>query len=317
MAVPVLQIPGYQAPQPIDWSPLSKMADAIREGRLDEQRRAAVQAYAKGDQSALLTGDLKLANLYMLDQQRKQAQSNADRTFNAGREDAARSQANADRSYGLQVAAARRAADRTPTDFEINPDAATDPSQPKYRPLSGGPKDPTYIAQANAAKPRPMSVTDITKLSEEGGKYADLTRFVDTFKDEFSGKPVIGEVRNWVGRNLPTNMVEPIVAEGSAWWQGYDRYKNVVRNDLFGSALTAHEQQAFDKADITPGMNPQIVRKNLAIQKQIVENAMRRKAGALTSAGYSADVVNKAYGTAPAKTDSGVVDWQTYFGGTQ
>ena len=333
MAIAKLQLPTYTAPRDIDWSPLDKMGDAIRQGRTEQQLRDSLQAYANGDKQALLkSGDWRLANLYMIDLQRQQTQANADRTFNAGREDAAQAQRNADRSYGLQVeagrraaAAAARAADPTPEGFEANPAAATDPSQPKYRPSSGGPKDPAYIAAANAAKPRQMSINDITKLAEEGGKFADLSRFSDTFKDEYAGRPVIGEARNWVGRNLPSGVVDPAAAEGAAWWQGYDRYKNVVRNELYGSALTAPEKASFERADITPGMNPDLVKKNLSIQKQIVQNAMRRKADAMGQAGYSRDVVNKAYGVDPgepqaaasAPQDSGAVDWQTYFGGAR
>lgn len=325
MPVAPLQLPAYAAPQAIDWSPLEKMGEVIKDNRLKD----ALQAYANGDKAALLgSGDWRLANLHMIDQQRQQAQANADRSYNAGRSDAAQSQANADRNYGLQVEANRRAAaasaradDRTPDGFEKNPAFATDPSQPQYRPLSGGPKDPAYIQ--SATKPRQMTISDITKLSEEGGKFADLSRFGDTFKDDYAGRPVIGEARNWIGRNLPSGVVDQSAQDGAAWWQGYDRFKNVVRNELYGSALTAPEKASFEKADITPGMNPEQIRKNLAIQKEVVQNAMRRKAGAMIQSGYSEEAVNKAYGLAPmaapqaAKPADDVVDYRTYFGGAR
>lgn len=307
MPVAPLQLPSYAAPQAIDWSPLEKMGEVIKDNRLKD----ALQAYANGDKTALLgSGDWRLANLHMIDQQRQQAQ------------------ANADRNYGLQVeanrraaAAAARAADPTPEGFEKNPAFGSDPSQPQYRPLSGGPKDPAYIQ--SATKPRQMTISDITKLSEEGGKFADLSRFGDTFKDDYAGRPIIGEARNWVGRNLPSGMVDQSAQDGAAWWQGYDRFKNVVRNELYGSALTAPEKASFEKADITPGMNPEQIRKNLAIQKEVVQNAMRRKAGAMIQSGYSEEAVNKAYGLAPmaapqaAKPADDVVDYRTYFGGAR
>jgi hypothetical protein len=318
MAIAPLQVPQLGAVSALDFSGLEKLGEQIKQGRLDQQRREAVQAYAGGDPRALLTGDLKLAELYLQDQLRKQAQANSDRTFNAGREDAAQAQANADRAHGLALRTANRADNPIPEGFQRSPEGG-------LVPISGGPRDPAYIASASAAKPRQMSVTDITKLSEEGGKFADLTRFGETFKDDYAGRPIIGEARNWVGRNLPSSMVDPAAAESASWWQGYDRFKNVVRNELFGSALTAPERAAFEKADIGPGMSPEIIRKNLAIQKQVVENAMRRKADAMTSAGYSPDVVSKAYGvqldgSAPKQAPQGaggVVDWQTYFGGAK
>ena len=91
-------------------------------------------------------------------------------------------------------------------------------------------------------------------------------------------------------------MVGKTIADGASWWQGYDRYKNVVRNELFGSALTAPEKAAFEQADINPRMDPAQIQKNLATQKRIAENGLRRKADAMIQSGYNPDVVSKAYG---------------------
>jgi hypothetical protein len=180
---------------------------------------------------------------------------------------------------------------KVPTGFQKNSDGSLSP-------IKGGPQDPEYIKETTALKekPRNMSISDITKLSEEGGKFANLTKFVETFDPEFAGNPVFGEARNWVGRTLPSWMVDPKAAEGASWWQEYDRYKNVVRNELFGSALTATEKAAFEKADISPSMNPDVLKKNLQTQKGIVETAIKRKATAMIEAGYKPDAIAAAYG---------------------
>lgn len=223
--------------------------------------------------------------------------ANSNRDFQFRQQEAQRAQGNADRSFaeGQRQFNVGAEGSRVPQGFQ------PDPTRPgSYRPIPGGPQDPAYIAETR--KGPNLSVGDITKLSEEGGKYANLTGFIGTFKDNFGGKGlgVVGEAQNWAGRNLPP-VTENIKnnAEQATWWQSYDRYKNVVRNDLFGSALTATEQAAFDKADINPGMQPDQIRKNLEIQRQVVEGGIKRKAGALVAAGHDANTIGKAYGLTP------------------
>lgn len=162
-------------------------------------------------------------------------------------------------------------------------------------PIPGGSKDPAYIQETR--KGPQMSVSDITKLSEEGGKFSSLGSFLTSFKPEFAGAvPGLGDARNWVGRTLPEAMTTPEAREGSSWWQNYDKYKNVVRHDLFGSALTATEQAQWERADIRNTMQPEQIRKNLQTQQEIVQKGLVRKASALVQAGHDPRVIASAYG---------------------
>lgn len=219
---------------------------------------------------------------------------NDQRNFAYRQQQDARQQGNVDRQFteGQRQFNAGIEGARVPAGFEQTPTG--------LRPKPGGPEDPAYLRQKTEAtdKGRQMSITDITKLSEEGQKYADLGRFSTTFKPEYAGyrASVIGDIANAAGRNLPESVVGKNVAEGANWWQGYDRYKNVVRNDLFGSALTATEQAAFQRADITPGMEPKQIERNLALQQKIVENGLKRKAAAMVQAGYDPKAIGAAYG---------------------
>ena len=212
-----------------------------------------------------------------------------DRKFR--QQEAVRSQGNADRTFGLQERAL--SGGKVPAGFEPNPAGG-------LRPVSGGPQDPAYIASTNEAKtkPRNMSISDIGKLSEEGGKFSQVAGFGETFKPEYAGYKMnaVGQAANLAGRNLPEAVVGKSVADGASWWQNYDRYKNVIRNDLFGSALTATEKAAFEAADITPGMDPAQIQKNLARQKSIIEGNIKNKAGAMVEAGYDPVTVGKSYG---------------------
>jgi hypothetical protein len=209
--------------------------------------------------------------------------------------DQARAQANTDRSFGEQVRQFNLTAEggKVPPGWAKAPDGS-------LAPIPGGPADPKYLQQTTEAKakPREMSITDISKLSEEGGKYAQVGGFTDSFEPRFAGykSSTVGDIANLAGRNLPAGVVGKDVAEGATWWQGYDRYKNVIRNDLYGSALTPSEQAAFEKADITPGMDPDQIKKNLVTQKEVVQNGLKRKANAMIASGYDPKVIAQSYG---------------------
>lgn len=192
-------------------------------------------------------------------------------------------------SLGLQRRAAERADDPTPSGFRK--DAATG----GLTPIPGGPQDPAYIS--TATKPRSLSVSDIGKLSDEGQKFGTLTSVANNFKDNYGGyTPGTGDLSMAAGRYLPERIAGKDRAEAAAYWQEYDRYKNVVRNELFGSALTVGETKAFAQADVDPSMQPAQIRKNLARQKEIVEAGLKRKASAMIAAGYDPETIGRAYG---------------------
>jgi hypothetical protein len=282
---------------------------ATSRGYMDERtkraaREEAAQSVMQGGDTRgalarlLSVGDLQGAQtIASLDQTQKLGERDArDFAFRTG--EAHRAQTNADRSFGMQERQfnATLNGGRVPAGFEVNPAGG-------LRPVAGGPEDPNYLRSKTSAteKARPMSITDITKLSDEGQKFSDLTRFQDTFKPEFAGygSPTAGNLANTIGRNLPesvSRMVGKDLPESASWWQGYDRYKNVVRHDLYGSALTKPETEAFERADITPGMQPDQIKKNLKLQKEIVENGLKRKASAMVQAGYDPAAIGKAYG---------------------
>lgn len=326
MAINPLQIPTYVAPQALDFSSLANLGNVYQKAQQDRARQETLATLGQGGQDAqtlLRSGDLTLAQLGVQMQNRQGEDA-------WRRQEAERAQQNADRNYKLQERAANRADDgplekaqqraaaaenfgikrgtpefkafvltgelpagrAAPSGFQPGPDGAS------LVPLPGGPADPDYIKRTNEAnqKPRQMSIGDITKLSEEGGKFANLNTFGETFKPEFAGRTILGDTANIAGRNLPEAVVGKTVAEGASWWQGYDRYKNVVRNELFGSALTAPEKAAFEQADISPRMDPAQIKKNLATQKAIAENGLKRKANAMITAGYSPEAISSAYG---------------------
>lgn len=85
----------------------------------------------------------------------------------------------ADPSYIESVAAAkaRAAASAPPESFEVNPAAATDPTQPKYRPVTGGPTDPNYLQSAAAAKAK------IPRIVAPGEAIVDMGSGKESYKN--------------------------------------------------------------------------------------------------------------------------------------
>lgn len=162
----------------------------------------------------------------------------------------------------------------------------------------GGPADPAVIANLasvrNEGKPgRPLPAMTIKDLGTKGQAVDDLNRLTEGFQDGYGGYKTSwgGDVSNAVGRNWGLGL-----GEQANWWQDYQSRKNVVRNQLFGSALTAQEKGEFDKADISPGMTPATIRQNLARQQTAVTNAARKMATALAKQNYSREAIEAALG---------------------
>jgi hypothetical protein len=272
----------------MDFAPLGKLGEIYRQN----QERQTLQ---QGLSQMGLPGNMSLAQLALQQQAVQRGEARDTRDFGFRQQESQRAQANADRAAALQ----REQFTAGLEGAKMQPGFERDPNTGGHRPIKGGVADPDYVRSITEVKDkgRPLSVTDITKLSEEAGKFSTVKTALDTFDDKFAGNTFFGEAKNITARNLPSWATDPTAREGAKWWQEYDRYKNVVRNDLFGSALTAPEQAAFTAADITPNMNPELVRKNLQVQHEVLQGAMKRKAGALVEQGYKPEVIARAYGT--------------------
>ncbi|MTW19449.1 hypothetical protein GJ689_24975 [Rhodoplanes serenus] len=324
-----LQLPKWETAPQIDWSPLARIGNAIGEYRRDqrvnttiEEARAAGKPLDQVGIDVMMAGDRDTGMAIW-----RAGMAQAERAADNARADRAAASLDAYRRQSLDLQRRAYEEGKLPQGFRRGADGGLEaipggPADPEYlrrrggvtevpagfeaapgggvRPIPGGPADPAYLGAKSEAttKPRQLSMSDITKLDEEGGKFQNLSGFADTFKPEYAGYGAswIGDAANAAGRYLPQGVVGKTAAEGASWWQNYDRYKNVVRNELFGSALTATEKSAFERADINPGMTPDQITRNLRRQREIATNGLRRKANAMIAAGYDPDVIGKAYG---------------------
>lgn len=163
----------------------------------------------------------------------------------------------------------------------VNPDGTTKPlTGPDGKPVKGKPNE------------RSLPPSVVNELTDRGTTAQDFVKLSETFDDKFGGykSEKIGDAVNWAKRTFGDD------SNQAQWWQGYQEKKNVIRNKLFGSALTATEKVEFDKAQINPGMDSGEIRKNLGRQKDAALKAARKLAGAYKAGGYSSQQIEAALG---------------------
>lgn len=126
-------------------------------------------------------------------------------------------------------------------------------------------------AAEKAANPaeKDLQPAEIDKLSTLGNKRDNVHYIVDNFKDSFSGPGTW--TQNAFGKVTGTKEDQVL------WWQGYSSFVNEIRHSTFGASLTPGEKSEFEKTIVTEAMSPSIAKKNLARQKQIVDQAVERQ----------------------------------------
>lgn len=135
----------------------------------------------------------------------------------------------------------------------------------------------------------------LQKQLTEAAEIADATqRFSSTFKDEFAGDPLTGELRNTYGRYFGDT------SGRSQWWQDYELHQSQVRNKLFGSALTAPEIEAWNKSAINSKMDPGQVGANLKRRNEIEQKGLDRLIKGATAGGYNKEQIEAFTGRSPS-----------------
>jgi len=141
-------------------------------------------------------------------------------------------------------------------------------------------------AKAEKAKDgKEIKFGDATKLASQSTGVDNLVNIYESFKPEFAGfgTNAVGEVAVFAAGKQSDEKSVALYQ----WWQDYQNNINKVRNDLFGSALTAPEKAEFEKAMVTKGMNSTQAEKNLRRQAEIAQKAYEKIDNVLRVQGYS------------------------------
>ena len=160
------------------------------------------------------------------------------------------------------------------------------------------PADPTKSIKIDARtgakigdappKPKPERAvpSPLQKQLTEGAELADATkRFATTFKDDFAGKTITGELGNTYGKIMGDDTGQ------TQWWQDYELHQSQIRNKLFGSALTAPEIEAWNKSAINPRMDAKQVKANLTRRNMLEQRGIDRLMKGAIAGGYNREQI--------------------------
>ena len=139
----------------------------------------------------------------------------------------------------------------------------------------------------------------LQKQLTEGAELADATqRFATTFKNDFAGKTITGELGNTYGKIMGDNTGQ------TQWWQDYELHQSQIRNKLFGSALTAPEIEAWNKSAINPRMDAAQVRANLTRRNILEQRGIDRIIKGAIAGGYNKEQIEAFTGRATTPSAS-------------
>lgn len=138
-----------------------------------------------------------------------------------------------------------------------------------------------------AAAGKVLPAGEVRKLSDSQAAASTFGELVGGFRDDFSTYGTTS-AKNFLGKNQPLGLGKEY-GDQSNWWQNYNDQKNLIRNKLFGSALTAPEKAAFDAANITEGMDAGQIRERLAQQHRMAARAYNKLKQNFGKAGYGVE----------------------------
>lgn len=136
---------------------------------------------------------------------------------------------------------------------------------------------------------------DLTKIAAPA---LEMTELLKSFDPSFGGYTFsqLGDSANFAKRNLPDAFGGKDEKGQAQWWQRYNDFANLKRNQLFGSALTATEKAAFEAANVNSGMKPEQIAANLQRQQEIATKALSRIANSLAASGYNKEAIEAQIG---------------------
>ena len=126
----------------------------------------------------------------------------------------------------------------------------------------------------------PSAQKDLNDKSKEIKRYADL---MDSFKDEYSGKVILGPTGTAIHERLGT------APDRVDWWKNWKMLDYKVRHELFGATLTGYEKKAWDAATISENTSPINARKAMQTRMKIAQDALTRDIEGWSEAGYGTD----------------------------
>jgi len=142
---------------------------------------------------------------------------------------------------------------------------------------------------AATKEPRTLPANTVEKVLKQADTVSQLGTLKNSYQPGFGGtvfeKPA--DFQNWIGTHT-VDEKDPLFNQ-AMWWKEYNNYAQFVRHELYGSAFTKAEQDAWDRATITPGMSDAAIQRNMDIRHAVANKAIQRRIGGFGAAGYKTD----------------------------
>jgi hypothetical protein len=148
---------------------------------------------------------------------------------------------------------------------------------------------------APVPKPEKVLPQAVVKLvTEARDNAAAMDGLATAFKPEYGGKGVYG-----LGADMQMAASANLGADKDAvnWWKDYRKNIELVeRHAMFGASLTTGEQGAWRSADISPGMDPEVIKRNLATRNALAQKVLGNAEQDMVDAGHSEERVRNIAG---------------------
>lgn len=117
------------------------------------------------------------------------------------------------------------------------------------------------------------------EISDKAQGLDELIHLNSTFKDEFGGSVV--------GGPTATKLYERVGFKKDRvyWWKQFKKLDSKLRNELFGSALTATEKASWDEITVTENSDPEIIKEAIFQRASIAKKALDREIQGLANTG--------------------------------
>lgn len=198
--------------------------------------------------------------------------------------------------YLASLPQADRAIVKGLADGSIKPDAISTKGNRREQMLAAA-KQYAEGADLTGRKPdteKALPAKERQQLVEARGNAATMASLVESFKSDYAGKGAFGLGAD---ASLAAKGVFGTDKESVDWWKNYRKMAELVeRHAMFGASLTAGEQAAWRSADIAPGMDADVIKRNLETRKAYAEKVLEATQQDLIDSGYGEDRIRKIGG---------------------
>jgi hypothetical protein len=193
-----------------------------------------------------------------------------------------------ERAHEMQYGEEARALKRSLSDAKLQNDLLRTILAGQYR-VQAAEKKPA------AEKPvKPLPNADVKALETMNDMHRVVRELEGEFKDKYAGQSAVGQLKNtWA--KYAGSAASPEAQEQFGFWSKFKMFiENTMRHEMFGSAFTSSEQQAWKDAQLLgPQTDPKVVRKRFGELKTQLANKLRGRAKGRMREGYSPEAIRE------------------------